>query len=177
VHCATYFLCGAQTCLNSDICVVFFTSPNTQMHTTCHHAARTLLRTARVCFGACACCASLNNLLLTFVALFFFFLVVRTCFCRVVFVASRPRALLVSSRSNRERRLRILPWAHLALSLVRFARFFFCFSLVPACTKNSPCLMGLCYARRHSPSPVCPLALRPLRPVSHVFSAPFQCGL
>ena len=102
----------------------------------------------------------------------------RTCFCRVVFVPSRPRALLVSFRLKPRS-----PSAHLALRTPRaFSgafRVFFSFALrfYQLAQKKSPCLMGLCSARRHSPSPVCPLALSPLRPVSHLLSAPFQCGL
>ena len=114
-----------------------------------------------------------------FCCAFRFFFVLRICFCRVVFVPSLsscfarlfpPPTASAACVSCPTRASRFL-WC---VSRV----FIFCFALLPACTeKNSPCLMGLCSARRHSPSPVRPLALSPLRPVSHLLSAPFQCGL
>lgn len=107
-----------------------------------------------------------------------FFRAAHFCFCLVVFCALVVLSLLVSSRLQPR-----APSAHLALRTPRASsgafRVFFSFALrfYQRAQKKSPCLMGVCSARRHSPSPVCPLALRPLRPMSHVLSAPFQCGL
>ena len=87
-------------------------------------------------------------------------------------------ALLVSSRLQTR-----APSAHLAQGAPRASsgafRAFVSFGLrlLLSCTKISPCLMGVCSARRHSLSPVCAPALRPLCPVPNVLSALSQCGL